>query len=56
VTHSRPAFELAERDLIPEDIAQDPKTGRFFISSVRKAKIVTGDGKVFAKAPWSVLR
>jgi sugar lactone lactonase YvrE len=55
VTHSRPAFELAERDLIPEDIAQDPKTGRFFISSVRKAKIVTGDGKEFAKAPWPVL-
>jgi sugar lactone lactonase YvrE len=55
VTHSMPAFALAEHDLIPEDIAHDPKTGRFFISSVRKAKIVTGDGKEFAKAPWSVL-
>ena len=55
VTHSTPAFVLAERDLIPEDIAHDPKTGRFFISSVRRAKIVTGDGKEFAKAPWSVL-
>jgi sugar lactone lactonase YvrE len=55
VTHSRPALTLAERDLIPEDIAHDPKTGRLFISSVRKAKIVTGDGKEFAKAPWSVL-
>jgi hypothetical protein len=55
VTHSKPAFVLAERDLIPEDIALDPKTGRFFISSVRKAKILTGDGKEFAKAPWSVL-
>ncbi len=55
VTHSTPAFALAEPDLIPEDITHDPKTGRFFISSVRKAKIVTGDGKQFAKAPWSVL-
>ncbi len=51
VTHSKPAFVLAERDLIPEDIAHDPKTGRFFISSVRKAKIVTGDGKEFA---WNI--
>ena len=55
VTHSSPVFSMAEHDLIPEDVAQDPKTGRFFISSVRKAKIVTGDGKEFAKAPWSVL-
>jgi len=55
VTHSTPAFTLAERDLIPEDIAYDPKTRRFFVSSVRKAKIVTGDGKDFAKAAWSVL-
>lgn len=55
VTHSKLAFALAGRDLIPEDIAHDPKTGRFFISSVRKAKIVTGDGKEFAKAPWPVL-
>jgi sugar lactone lactonase YvrE len=55
VTHSTPAFTLAERDLIPEDIAYDPKTRRFFLSSVRKAKIVTGDGREFAKAPWSVL-
>ena len=54
VAHSKPAFALAERDLIPEDIAHDPKTGRFFITSVRKAKIVTGDGKEFAKAPWPV--
>jgi len=55
VTHSTPAFTLAERDLIPEDIAYDPKTRRFFLSSVRQAKIVTGGGKDFAKAPWSVL-
>jgi sugar lactone lactonase YvrE len=55
VTHSTPAFALAEPDLIPEDITHDPKTERFFISSVRKAKILTGDGKEFAKAPWSVL-
>ena len=55
VTHSMPAFTLQERDLIPEDIAYDPKARRFLVSSVRKAKIVTGDGKDFAKVPWSVL-
>lgn len=55
VSHSTVAFTLAETDLIPEDIAHDPKTGRFFISSVRKSKIITADGKEFAKADWSVL-
>jgi sugar lactone lactonase YvrE len=55
VTHATPAFTLAERDLIPEDIAYDAKTHRFFVSSVRKAKIITADGKDFARAPWSVL-
>ena len=49
------AFQLEEPDLIAEDIACDPRTHRFFVSSVRKAKIITGDGKEFAKADWSVL-
>lgn len=59
VSHSSPAFALAERDLIPEDIAYDPKTQRFFISSVRQSKIVSIDGGAnqtdFAKSDWPVL-
>ena len=55
VSHSSPAFALAERDLLPEDITYDPKTRRFFASSVRRSKIITLDGKEFAKADWSVL-
>jgi sugar lactone lactonase YvrE len=64
VSHSSAAFTLAERDLIPEDIAYDSKTRRFFVSSVRKSKIVAirggviGDAKDqtdFAKTDWPVL-
>jgi hypothetical protein len=55
VSHSSPAFALAERDLIPEDIAYDPKTRRFFVSSVRKSKIIAADGSEFAKTDWPVL-
>jgi sugar lactone lactonase YvrE len=49
------AFTLPTRDLLPEDIAYDPKTRRFFISSVRKGTVVTADGREFAHAPWPVL-
>jgi sugar lactone lactonase YvrE len=35
------AFTLPDPDLLTEDIAYDPGTGRFFVSSVREAKIVT---------------
>jgi sugar lactone lactonase YvrE len=59
VSHSSPAFTLGERDLIPEDIAYDPKTQRFFVSSVRQSKIVRIDGGKnqtdFAQADWPVL-
>ena len=54
VSHASPAFAIAEHDLIPEDIAYDPKTRRFFVSSVRKSKIVTADGPEFAKSGWPV--
>jgi sugar lactone lactonase YvrE len=54
-SHSTTAFTLAERDLIPEDIAYDPKTQRFFVSSVRMSKIISPDGHLFAKADWPVL-
>lgn len=41
------AFTIAEKDLLPEGVAHDPKTGAFFVSSVRKRKIVRigADGK-----------
>ena len=59
VTHSIPAFTLAERDLIPEDIAFDPATRHFFVSSVRQAKIVRIDGGAastdFARTDWPVM-
>jgi len=35
------AFALPDPDLLTEDIAYDPGTGRFFVSSIREAKIVT---------------
>lgn len=59
VSDSTPSFTLAERDLIPEDIAYDPKTSRFFVSSVRQSKIIAvlgaTDSREFAKADWPVL-
>ena len=45
---------IALDDLIPEDIAFDPKTRRYFISSVRKGLIFFPDGQVFAKSAWPV--
>jgi hypothetical protein len=55
VSRAQPALQIAEPDLIAEDIAYDARKRRFFISSVRKAKILTGDGTEFAKADWPVL-
>lgn len=55
VSHATPAFKVAEADFIPEDIAYDSKTKKFYISSVRTGKIVSGDGTEFAKAEWSTL-
>lgn len=46
---------LPERDLLPEDIAYDAKTKRFLIGSATKCKIVTADGKLFAKSDWPVM-
>ncbi len=41
------AFTLREKDLIPEGIAADPATGRLFVGSIEKRKIVaiSPDGK-----------
>ncbi len=37
---SRVAFTLAEKDLIPEGIAHDERTGDFYVSSIYRRKIV----------------
>lgn len=54
VTHATREFTLPEADLIPESIAWDAAGKRWFISSVRQARIVLGDGSTFARAPWPV--
>jgi hypothetical protein len=48
VARSRPAFTLAEKDLIAEGVAHDPVTDTFFVSSIYKRKVVaiSRDGKV----------
>jgi sugar lactone lactonase YvrE len=48
VGSSQVAFSLPERDLITEGLAYDPKTKAFFVSSVRKRKVVrrAADGTV----------
>jgi hypothetical protein len=43
VARSRVAFRIPERDLIPEGIAHDPRSGAFFVGSLHKAKIVRVD-------------
>jgi hypothetical protein len=57
---TRLVTQLPEKDLIPEDLAYDPGTHRFFVSSVRTSRIITMDSvtkasKTFAKSDWSVL-
>ena len=60
--NSETAFELAEKDFLPEGLAYDEKTRSFFVSSVHQRKIVkrswAGDIKPFsvpADELWSVL-
>ena len=55
VTHSTLAFPIAEPDLLPEDIAYDPRDRRFFISSARHGRILTGEGREFARTPWGAM-
>lgn len=43
------AFRIPERDLIPEGIAYDPLGRTFYVSSVRKRKIVAVDGRGVAR-------
>jgi sugar lactone lactonase YvrE len=37
---AKPAFSIVQKDFIPEGVAHDPKTGAFFVGSVRHRKIV----------------
>lgn len=55
IGRAAPVSALPERDLLPEDIAYDAKTRRFFIGSVTTGKIVTADGVLFAKSEWPVM-
>ena len=59
IRHADAAFPITARDILPEDIAYDPKTRRFFISSVRKGIILTvgsaGDSREFARSEWPIL-
>jgi sugar lactone lactonase YvrE len=43
VVRSRVAFTLPERDLLTEGVAHDPRSGAFFVGSVRHRKIVRID-------------
>ena len=45
VSHSQLFTTLPEKEFIPEDIAYDPATKRFFISSVRHHKILSLDSE-----------
>ena len=56
------AFVLPERDLLPESMAYDPRTGSFFIGSMHRRKIVRRDrnGRVRdwagpERGLWSIL-
>ncbi|MCP4157830.1 MAG: SMP-30/gluconolactonase/LRE family protein [bacterium] len=43
--HSKTAFTLPERDLIPEGITYDPVDKAFYLSSLHKCKVVRVDSK-----------
>jgi sugar lactone lactonase YvrE len=45
IEHSEVAFTIGEKGFIPEGVAHDPATGAFFVSSVRKRKVVRRDAE-----------
>jgi sugar lactone lactonase YvrE len=45
IEHSEVAFTIGEKGFIPEGVAHDPATGAFFVSSVRRRKIVRRDAQ-----------
>ena len=42
---STPAFTIAERGLVPEGIAFDPRSGTFYVSSIARRKVVAIDAQ-----------
>jgi len=54
-------FRMEKTDLIPEDVDYDPRTSRFFVSSVLQKEVLTFDAKgtsqIFAHAPdeWPMM-
>jgi len=40
VSRSRPAFQIAEGDLVPESVAYDPQGKQFYFGSMKKGKVV----------------
>ncbi|HLX06752.1 MAG TPA: hypothetical protein VKY89_02700 [Thermoanaerobaculia bacterium] len=52
VSRSSPVFTLPERELLTEDIAYDPGSRRFFVSSIRERKIVAIDARSGAAADF----
>jgi hypothetical protein len=61
ISHSSRAFVISDRGLLPEDIAYDPASGEFLLTSVLEARIVgvtpRGQTRTFARAPdgWPML-
>ncbi len=55
VTHAHLLKVLDEKDLLPEDIAYDPKSRRVFVSSIRRIRIIDSEGQLFASTNWPVL-
>ena len=57
---AKPAFIVAEKGLVPEGVAYDPKTRAFFLASIRQRKIlrIGADGRVseFVSARDGLLR
>ncbi|MCD2259196.1 SMP-30/gluconolactonase/LRE family protein [Psychroserpens luteolus] len=43
INNSEIAFNLEEKDLLPENIAYDPKTDTYYVGSTRKGKVVKID-------------
>src|SRR5262245_30164828 len=55
VTHASLWRTLTDTDLLPEDIAFDPKTATVFVSSIRKNRIIKATGELFASTDLPVL-
>ncbi len=48
VAHAVTVFSLSDPELLTEDLAYDPAAQRFFVSSIREAKILAVDGRTGA--------